>query len=717
MAGSRALLQEAAVRLAAGTHHDPHSILGAHAGPARHTVAVRAWQPGADAVKVLIGERAIELSEVAPGLFTTTLRRRQIPPYRLLVGRGGSWVELDDPYRFLPTVGELDLYLIGEGRHERLWEALGARERVLDGVEGVGFAVWAPGARGVGLAADCNAWHAVRHPLRSLGSSGVWELFVPGLAAEALYKLQIHGADGVSTLRADPLAREAEIPPRTASIVASARHRWGDHEWMASRGTHHDTAAPISVYEVHLASWRQGLGYRELAEVLPGYVADLGFTHVELLPVMAHPFGGSWGYQVTGYYAPSSPLGSPDELRLLIDALHQRGIGVLLDWVPAHFPRDAFALARFDGTALYEHEDPRRGSHPDWGTLIFNYGRREVRNFLIANALYWLEEFHVDGLRVDAVASMLYLDYSRAEGEWLPNEHGGNENLEAVEFLRELNATAYRVHPGVMMVAEESTSWPGVSRPVDHGGLGFGFKWNMGFMHDTLSYFAHDPIHRRFHHDTLTLPMLYAFSENFILPISHDEVVHGKGSLLGRMPGDDWQRFANLRSYLSYMWAHPGKKLIFMGCELGQRGEWNHDASVDWDALQGANHRGVRDLVRDLNRLLRERPALYASDTDAAGFRWIDVANADENVVAFTRSGGGDEIVCVANLSPVPRVAYRLGLPRAGRWAELLNTDAALYDGSGMGNLGVVVGEPEPLREWPASATVTLPPLSVVLLG
>ena len=710
-------MREAAASLAGGQHHDPHGILGAHAGPASHTVAVRAWQPGAETVTVVVGARRIAMRRQAPGLFATSLRRKTVPAYRLEVVRDGSSELVDDPYRFLPTIGELDLHLIGEGRHERLWDVLGSHAATVDGTDGVRFAVWAPSARGVGVAGDHNGWDASHHPMRSLGSSGVWELFLPGLQSGAVYKYGILGADGVATMRADPVAREAEVPPRTASIVAGSGFSWGDGAWMAERGSRQSASSPISVYEVHLGSWRQGLGYRELADELSAYVADLGFTHVELLPVMSHPFGGSWGYQVTGYYAPAAALGSPDDLRLLIDRLHQHGIGVLLDWVPAHFPRDEFALARFDGTELYEHADPRRGAHPDWGTLIFNYGRNEVRNFLIANALYWLEEFHVDGLRVDAVASMLYLDYSREEGQWLPNEHGGNENLEAVAFLRELNAVTYGNHPGIAMIAEESTAWPGVSRPVDHGGLGFGFKWNMGFMHDTLSYFAHEPVHRRFHHNTLTLPMLYAYSENYVLPISHDEVVHGKGSLLGRMPGDDWQQFANLRAYLAYMWAHPGKKLLFMGCEIGQRGEWNHDASVDWAALEGPQHRGVRDLVRDLNRLMHAHPALSLRDTEAEGFRWIDVANADENVVAFVREAAGDEVVCVANLSPVPRVAYCLGLPRAATWHELLNSDATIYGGSGMGNLGAVEALREPVREWPASATVTLPPLSVVLLG
>jgi 1,4-alpha-glucan branching enzyme len=710
-------LSEASARLARGEHHEPHAVLGAHPDPTAGRVVIRTWQPGADAVTLLTGEKRTAMRRIhGLGLFEITLRRRTIPPYSLEVARGDHRWETQDPYRFAPTLGELDLYLITEGRHERLWEALGARPLRVDGVDGAAFAVWAPGARGVCLAGDFNSWEPRRHPLRSLGASGVWELFVPGAAPGDRYKLEVHGADGLVDLRADPLARAAEVPPRTASVVAERRHVWRDEAWMATRGARHLPDAPMAVYELHLPSWRQGLGYRELADVLPDYVADLGFTHVELMPVMEHPFGGSWGYQVTGYYAPTARLGSPDELRLLIDRLHQREIGVLLDWVPAHFPADAHALARFDGSALYEHADPRKGAHPDWGTLIFNYGRHEVRNFLVANALYWLEEFHADGLRVDAVASMLYLDYSRGPDEWLPNRFGGNENLEAIEFLRELNATVYGRHPGIAMVAEESTAWPGVSRPVHDGGLGFGFKWNMGFMHDSLEYFAKDPVHRAFHHGELTRPFLYSFAENFVLPISHDEVVHGKGSLLTKMPGDDWQKFANLRAYLAYMWAHPGKKLLFMGQELGQRREWDHDSSVEWDALAWPPHAGVRDLVRDLNRRLRELPALHARDADPGGLHVIDAENAAENVVVFARLAGDDVLVCVANLSPVPRLEHVIGMPHAGRFREVLNTDATAYGGSGIGNLGVVEAVAEPWRHLPARARVALPPLAVLWL-
>jgi 1,4-alpha-glucan branching enzyme len=709
-------IRDSAAALATGTHAAPHDVLGAH--PAGASIVIRAWQPGARAVTVVTDAGRHAMRAVGgDGLYEVRLRRSTIPAYRFVVERDAHAEELGDPYRFLPTLSELDLYLIGEGRHERLWEALGARCRTIDGVDGVSFAIWAPGAHAVSVVGDRFGWDDRRLPLRSLGPSGVWELFVPDARAGDLYKLAIRGADGSVSLRADPLARRTQTPPETASVVASDHHVWGDASWMASRGSRNAHDAPISTYEVHLGSWRQGLSYRDLAGVLPAYVADLGFTHVELMPVMEHPFGGSWGYQVSGYYAPTARLGSPDDLRFLIDAFHQHGIGVILDWVPGHFPRDTFALARLDGTSLYEHDDPRRGSHPDWGTLIFNYGRHEVRNFLVANALYWLEEFHADGLRVDAVASMLYLDYSRTAGQWLPNEHGGRENLEAIAFLRELNSVVYGRHPDVMMVAEESTAWPGVSRPVHLGGLGFGFKWNMGYMNDTLAYFGRDPVYRKHHHRSLTFPFVYAFAENYVLPVSHDEVVHGKGSLLGRMPGDTWQRFANHRCYLAYTWANPGKKLVFMGCEIAQASEWDHDDSIDWGALDDPLHRGVQTLVRDANRLLRERRVLFAGDCEPSGFRMIDGENADENVVAFARLDGDDAFVCVANLAPVPRTAYRLGLPHAGRWSELLNTDATIYGGSGVGNLGVIDAEPAPYRHMDASAQITLPPLAVVWFG
>lgn len=560
--------------------------------------------------------------------------------------------------------------------------------------------------------------------MRSLGGSGVWELFVPDVGPGAHYKFEVRGGDGSLRLKADPVAAAAERPPRTASVVAIPGHEWADAEWMARRPDRRPHAEPVSVYEVHLPSWRwnpeegnRSLTYAELGEELGDYAAEMGFTHVELLPVMAHPFSGSWGYQVTSYFAPSPVLGTPDDLRLMIDRLHARGVGVILDWVPAHFPRDEFALARFDGTALYEHEDPRRGAHPDWGTLIFNYGRNEVRNFLVASALHWLTEYHADGLRVDAVASMLYRDYSREGGEWVPNEYGGREDLEAIGFLRELNEVTHLHAPGALTAAEESTAWPAVSRPTDQGGLGFDLKWNMGWMHDTLEYFRRDPIHRRYHHDTLTFSMVYAFTEQFVLPLSHDEVVHGKGSLLDRMPGDDWQRHANLRALYAYMWAHPGKKLLFMGGELAQEREWSHERSLDWHLLDRPRHAGMQRLVRDLNGAYRAIPALWQLDSDPAGFRWLVVDDRDANVLAFARFGtGGDMLVMAANLSPVPRQGYRLPLPRPGRWREVLNTDASAYGGANLGNLGGVTAEEVAWAGEGASALVTLPPLGVIWL-
>jgi 1,4-alpha-glucan branching enzyme len=692
-----------AERLAGGEHHDPHGLLGPHRDGA--SLVIRAWQPGADGVTLVLADgRERPMRPVGDeGLFAVRLRRTTTPSYRFDVARDGVVHPAGDPYRFAPTIGQLDLHLIGEGTHRRLWDALGARPRTVDGVAGVAFAVWAPAARGVAVVGDFNGWDERRHPLRSMGATGVWELFVPDARAGDRYKLVIHGADGGVSLRADPLAREAEVPPATASIVAEARHAWSDDDWMATRGERHRVDRPMSVYELHLGSWRAGLDYRSLAETLPAYVAGLGFTHVELMPVMAHPFGGSWGYQVTGYYAVDSRLGTPDDLRHLIDRLHAAGIGVILDWVPGHFPRDEFALARFDGTALYEHADPRLGAHPDWGTLIFNYGRTEVRNFLVANALYWLSEFHADGLRVDAVASMLYLDYSRAAGEWLPNVFGGNENLAAIDFLREMNTVVYAEHPDAFTAAEESTAWPGVSRPVHDGGLGFGFKWNMGFMHDTLSYIGRDPIYRSHHHDDLTRPLLWAFDENYVLPVSHDEVVHGKGSLYGRMPGDDWQKRANLRAYLAWLWTQPGKKLIFMGCEIAQHGEWNHDRELDWPG-----DAGVSRLVHDLNALYRARPALFATDADPAAYAWSDVHNAADNVAAFVRTDAGGSVAIAANFAPVVREGYRLRLPHAGPWHLVLDTDAAGYGGSG-------VLPAETIEAVDGAATLTLPPLAVVV--
>jgi 1,4-alpha-glucan branching enzyme len=707
-------------RLVRGEHHEPHRLLGAH--PDGGQVRVRAWRPGAKQVSVLTDGGREVLERVHPaGLFEGTLASAgdgRLPAYRLEVSDGERVVEVEDPYRFLPTLGELDQHLIAEGRHQRLWERLGARPLTLDGVAGTAFAVWAPNARSVRVVGDFNRWDGRMHPMRTLGASGIWELFVPGVGAGEKYKYEVLGADGALVLKADPLARRTEHPPATASVVEASDYQWDDGEWMRRRGERQSVAARISVYELHLGSWRQGKSYRELAEELPAYVAELGFTHVELMPLAEHPFDGSWGYQVTSYFAPTARFGPPDDLRLLIDRLHQRGIGVLMDWVPAHFPKDIWALARFDGTALYEHADPRRGEHPDWGSLVFNYGRNEVRNFLVASALYWLEEFHLDGLRVDAVASMLYLDYSRQPGQWVPNRYGGNEDLEAIDLIKELNTIVYQRHPTAMTVAEESTAWPGVSRPVHLGGLGFGFKWNMGWMHDTLEYISKDPVYRRFHHHQLTFSLMYAFSENYVLPISHDEVVHGKGSLYGKMPGDAWRRLANVRAYLAFMWAHPGKQLLFMGCELAQESEWSHQRSIAWEALEDPGHAGVQRLVRDLNAVAGRQPALWQLDSEPRGFEWISANDVDDNALSFIRrSADGRPIVCLCNFSPVPHHEFRVGLPQAGAWAEVLNTDSELYGGSNVGNLGRITAEEITWDGQPASARVTLPPLATVWLA
>ncbi|MGM1064982.1 1,4-alpha-glucan branching protein GlgB, partial [Saccharothrix sp. Mg75] len=705
-------------RLLAGSHHDPHSVLGVHHVP--EGVVARALRPGASAVAVMAGDKRVELDRVTDGLFAGDLPEHP-GDYRLEVEYGSHVVEVDDPYRWLPTIGELDLHLIGEGRHERLWDVLGAHVRTYDTpngvVTGVSFAVWAPTARGVRVCGDFDGWDGRANPMRSLGSSGVWEVFIPGVPAGTRYKYRILGQDGAWHEKADPMAFATETPPATASVVTESRHAWGDSEWQARRDATQWVNAPVSVYEVHLGSWRPGLSYRELAVELADYVESAGFTHVELMPVAEHPFGGSWGYQVTSYYAPTSRFGSPDDFRHFVDVLHQRGIGVIMDWVPAHFPKDAWALAKFDGTALYEHPDPRRGEHPDWGTLVFDFGRNEVRNFLVANALYWIEEFHIDGLRVDAVASMLYLDYSRQAGQWLPNQYGGRENLDAVRFLQELNATVYKRHPGVVMVAEESTAWPGVTRPTHLGGLGFGFKWNMGWMHDTLHYLSREPIHRSFHHNEITFSLVYAWSENFVLPLSHDEVVHGKGSLWQRMPGDDWNKAAGLRSLLAFMWAHPGKQLLFMGGEFGQRGEWSESRSLDWHLLDDPLHAGLRSLIADLNGVYKACPALYSADDRPEGFSWIDANDSGGNVLSFLRVGDdGSLLACVANFSGQPHHDYRVGLPAAGRWREVVNTDSAVYGGSGVGNLGVVEAEERPWHGRPASAVLQLPPSGVLWL-
>jgi 1,4-alpha-glucan branching enzyme len=707
-------------RLLGGAHHDPHSVLGAHAHPGG--TVVRALRIGARSVSVLVGDKRFELDPVEGGLFAGLVPE---PPsdYRFEVDYGdGNVVIADDPYRWLPTIGELDLHLIGEGRHERLWEVLGAHPHTYDTpggpVDGTSFAVWAPTAQGVRVCGDFDGWDGRGTPLRSLGGSGVWEVFLPEVPVGTRYKFRLLGKDGAWHEKADPLAFATEIPPATASVVYESSYTWHDAEWLAEREAGDWSKRPVSAYEVHLGSWRQGLNYRELAEQLADYVLETGFTHVELLPVAGHPFAGSWGYQVTSYYAPTPRFGSPDEFRHFVDHLHQRGIGVLVDWVPAHFPRDEWALGRFDGSPLYEHADPRRGEQPDWGTFVFDFGRNEVRNFLVANALYWIEEFHVDGLRVDAVASMLYLDYSRPEGQWLPNIHGGRENLDAVQFLQELNATVYRRYPGIMMIAEESTAWPGVTRPTHLGGLGFGFKWNMGWMHDTLRYLSHDPVHRAYHHNEMTFSLMYAWSENFVLPLSHDEVVHGKGSLWGRMPGDAWNKAAGLRSLLAFMWAHPGKQLLFMGGEFGQIDEWSEKRSLDWPLLDEPLHNGIKRLVGDLNAAYKESPALFTLDTSPEGFSWIDANDSAGNVLSFLREGDdGSMLACVANFSGSPHQDYRIGLPSTGAWREVVNTDASVYGGSGWGNQGEITAGAKPWHGRPASALVQLPPAGVIWLA
>jgi 1,4-alpha-glucan branching enzyme len=710
-------------------HSDPHTVLGAH--PSDGDVVIRALRPAARAITAILsdGDNA-PLEPIHPGgVFEGRISGAELPlRYRLYIdyGESGSF-EVEDPYRFTPTLGELDLHLIAEGRHERLYELLGSHVRVHDGATGTAFAVWAPAAAAVSVVGDFNSWDGRLHPMRSLGSSGIWELFLPDVGEGVCYKYEILTQTGEIRLKADPYAQRTELPPKTASVVTQSHHRWAATEldWLDARRSQAPYDRPVSIYEVHLGSWRlnplegnRPLSYLELADELSAYAHEMGFTHIELLPVMAHPFTGSWGYQVSGYYAPTPRFGSPDDLRTFVERIHASGLGVILDWVPAHFPRDDFALARFDGTALYEHEDIRRGAHPDWGTLVFNFGRHEVRNFLIANALFWLREYHIDGIRVDAVASMLYLDYSRRPGEWVPNEFGGREDLEAVSFLKELNEMIHGREPGIISAAEESTAWPGVSRPTYVGGLGFGFKWNMGWMHDTLEYLKQDPIYRRYHHHELTFSLLYAFSENYILPLSHDEVVHGKGSLYAKMAGDHWQKLANLRALYAYMWAHPGKKLLFMGQEFAQKEEWSAERSLDWHLLETAEHAGVQALVRDLNRAYRDEPALWDRDSDPKGFWWLEPNDADSNVIAFARVSKADEraLVCIANFSPVVRERYRVGLPRAGTWREAVNTDSHFYGGGDVGNLGGVRAEPVPWHGQPVSAEVTLPPLGVLWL-
>ena len=710
-------------RLLRGEHDDPFALLGPHGtGEAR---VVTAFDPGAERMWALTegAEHPLHPVHDAHGLF-----RGDVPgdaPYRLRGTAGGSDWTVEDPYRFPPVLGEIDEYLLGEGSHLRLWEALGAHVTEHEGVPGTHFAVWAPNARRVSVVGEFNWWDGRRHPMRRRGATGVWEIFLPGVADGAVYRYEILGADGtVQPRKADPVGFGSEHPPANASVVRDiASYGWSDDLWMATRYKRHDPAAPMSVYEVHLPSWRRKDGgrpisYIEAADELIAYVREMGFTHIELLPVSEYPFDGSWGYQPIGLFAPTIRCGLPNEFRDLMNAAHRAGVGVILDWVPGHFPTDEHGLGRFDGTALYEHSDPKEGFHQDWNTLIYNYGRAEVSNFLTANALFWLEEYHVDGLRVDAVASMLYRDYSRASGEWVPNKDGGRENYEAIAMLQRMNTAAYGMDGGIVTVAEESTAYPGVSRPVDQGGLGFGFKWNMGWMNDTLEYMRKDPVYRSYHHHQMTFGLVYAFSENFILPISHDEVVHGKGSMIGKMPGSDWEKFANLRAYYGFMWGHPGKKLLFMGQEFAQWSEWNHDAQIDWDCLGDARHAGMQRLVRDLNHLYRDTPALHVKDCDGSGFRWIEGGDSINSVFSWVRSGaeGDAPVAVICNLTPQEHVGYRIGLPRAGSWREALNTDAEIYGGGNRGNLGAVEATDGASHGLPAVAEVTLPPLSVVFL-
>ncbi len=638
---------------------------------------------------------------------------------RFLKGKNRSVATQYPPAGYLnplSTLGEMDLYLISEGRHERLWEVLGAKvRRTLEGeLIGTAFSVWAPNARSVSLIGDHNYWDKSAHPMIPLGSNGVWEIFIPDVGAGTRYKFAIHTPDWRWVDHADPMARQTEIPPLTASVVEESTYNWSDSSWMKARESFEPWRAPISVYEVHLGSWRPGLSYRDLARELTEYILHEGFTHVEFLPVMEHPFGGSWGYQVTSFFAPTARFGSPDDFKYLVDALHQAGIGIILDWVPAHFPKDEWALGRFDGTALYEHEDPRLGEHPDWGTYIFNYGRNEVRNFLVASALYWLVEFHIDGIRVDAVASMLYLDYSREAGEWVPNIHGGRENLDAVKLIQEATATAYRQAPGIMMIAEESTAWAGVTKPTSENGLGFGFKWNMGWMHDTLEYIKHEPVHRVHHHSEITFAILYAWSENFLLPFSHDEVVHGKGSLVNKIPGDRWQKLATLRALYGFMWAHPGKKLLFMGCEFAQNDEWNESQSLDWHLTQYPEHQGVQMTIQELNALYSKNPALWQKDCTPEGFTWLVGNDGAGNTLAFVRwDDAGHPLVAITNFSPVPHENYTLPLPRSGSWSEVLNTDSTQFGGSGVSNSKIEAVNEE--RDgFAAHATLRIPPLATI---
>jgi 1,4-alpha-glucan branching enzyme len=721
--------------IAAARHPDPFSFLGPHFDaqqPGR--LVVRAMLPGAQAAAIVRGDASAAAPAVtmakrhAAGVFEGEIAGvAEVPDYRLRVTYPGDrTIDVDDPYRYGRVIGDYDLYLFGEGTHTRIYDRLGAHAMTIGASRGVHFAVWAPNAARVSVVGDFNGWDGRAHPMRVLGASGIWEIFLPAAAIGDRYKFELRARDGEILVKADPYGFGFEVPPLSASIVIDSAYEWRDGEWMARR---RDEASwferPVAIYEVHLGSWarmaEEGgryLTYDELASRLIPYVKEMGFTHIELLPVMEHPYSASWGYQVTGFFAPTSRFGSPADFKRFVDACHLAGIGLILDWVPGHFPKDAHGLARFDGTALYEHADPRQGEHRDWGTLIFNYGRNEVRSFLVANALFWLQEYHVDGLRVDAVASMLYLDYSRRHDDWVPNPFGGRENLEAIEFLRQLNVQTHGEAAGSITIAEESTAWPSVSRPAWLGGLGFTYKWNMGWMNDILQYVKVDPVHRKWDHRHLTFSMLYAFNENFILPFSHDEVVHGKGSMFGKIPGDDWQKAATLRTLYGFMYAHPGKKLMFMGAEFGQRSEWDHDRSLDWHLLAEPLHGALRQFVRDLNRTYAAEPALHEVDFDGRGFRWIDCNDSDNSVVSLIRRARDDResVIAVVNFTPVPRNGYRIGVPEPGVYAELLNSDAGLYGGGNVGNGGAVASEPVAAHGFDQSLSLVLPPLGFLLL-
>lgn len=713
-------------------YEDVFSVLGMHRPAQGNGLIVRALLSGAIAVDVISGAGDTKVASLErqheAGFFEGRMGRRSKPfHYRLRVIYEHGTVDLEDPYRFPSVLSDDDLYLFSEGTQERVYHWMGAHPREIDGVAGMLFVLWAPDASRVSVVGDFNAWDGRRHVMRKHPASGVWEIFVPAIGIGTNYKYEIRSKDGhVLPLKADPYAFFMQHPPETASItVGHSSFAWKDDGWMerqVSSVNHHK--GPVSIYEVHAGSWRRNpeqgnryLTYREMADQLIPYALDMGFTHLQLMPVSEYPFDGSWGYQPIGMYAPTSRFGAPDDFRYFVDRCHQENIGLLLDWVPGHFPTDQHGLGRFDGTCLYEHEDLRKGFHPDWNTLIYNYGRAEVQSYLIGNAMYWMEEFHIDGLRVDAVASMLYLDYSREEGQWIPNKDGGRENLEAIELLKQVNNRVYFNYPGAMMVAEESTAWPGVSRPTDQGGLGFGFKWNMGWMNDSLQYMERDPVHRKYHHNEITFSLVYSFSENFILPLSHDEVVHGKGSLIEKMPGDTWQKFANLRAYYGFMWTHPGKKLMFMGCEFAQWQEWNHNQSLDWHLLEQPQHAGIQQLIRDLNRTYRELPALHERDCDGSGFEWVESDNHEESVLAFLRKGeeGTTPVLVVVNMTPTPHPQYRVGVPAAGFYAERLNTDSSIYGGSNMGNGGGVTASDESWKGQPCFVEIAVPPLATLV--